>query len=61
MSNPHPIFPFDDERPDDLVDDDDYCIMCNRLLLEHDQVQANECFSALTKRRLFRKELARRA
>jgi len=37
--------------------DNDYCIICEGLLSEHDEVKANECYTALTKRRLHHEEL----
>jgi len=46
--------------PGDVVDDEDDCIICGKLLLNHTEQEANECYSTLTKRQIFRKELARK-
>lgn len=53
-------FPFDGERANDNVDDDDDCIICGKVLLNHSEEEANECYSTLTKRQIFRKELSRK-
>ena len=45
---------------DDIVDDTDDCIICGKLLLNHTEAEANECYSTITKRQIFRKELARK-
>ena len=60
MSNPRTFFPFNDEQADDLVDDEDDCIICDKLLLNHSEKEANECYSTLIKKKLFRKELAKK-
>jgi len=54
-----PKFPFDGARANDVVDDDDDCIICGKLLLNHSEDEANECYSTLTKKQIFRKELAK--
>ena len=51
--------PFDNERAV-LVDDEDDCIICGKSLLNHTEEKANECYSTLTKKQLFRKELSRK-
>ena len=55
-----PKFPFDGERANDTVDDDDDCIICGKLLLNHSEEEANECYATLTKRQILRKELSRK-
>lgn len=60
-NNPEsPKFPFDNTHANDVVDDDDDCIICSKSLLNHSEEEANECYSTLTKKQLFRKELARK-
>ena len=39
---PNPPFSFPD-----VVDDDDDCIICGKLLLQHDEEQANICYNTL--------------
>ena len=51
---------FDYFITDDLVDDEDDCIICYKLLLNHSEKEANECYSTLTKRQIFRKKLAKK-
>ena len=55
-----PPIPFDNERTIDMVDDEDDCIICGKLLLNHTEEKANECYSTLTKKQIFRKELAKK-
>jgi len=55
-----PPIPFDNERAEDLVDDEDDCIICGKLLLNHTEEEANECYSTITKKQIFRKELAKK-
>ena len=55
-----PPIPFDNELAEDLVDEEDDCIICGKLLLNHTEEEANECYSTLTKKKLFRKELAKK-
>ena len=59
-SNDQPNFPFDEHKPVDLVDDDDDCIICSKSLLNHSEEEANECYSTLIKKQIFRKELAKK-
>ena len=55
-----PKFPFDNKTEDDLIDDEDDCIICGKLLLEHSEEDANQCYSTLTKKQLFKKQLSKR-
>jgi len=55
-----PPIPFDNERTIDMVDDEDDCIICGKLLLNHSEEEANECYSTLIKKQIFRKELAKK-
>jgi len=55
-----PKFPFDNNSIDDIVDDEDDCIICSKSLLNHTEQEANECYSTLIKKQLFRKELAKK-
>lgn len=54
-----PPFPFDSDRTEDFVDEKDDCIICGKLLHVHTEADANECYSSLMKRRIFRYELSR--
>ncbi len=60
MTDPQSFFPHDNGKPDDIVDDDDDCIICGKLLLKHSQEQANECYNFLVKRKLFCQELRKK-
>jgi len=61
-NNPElPKFPFDNAHANDVVDDDDDCIICSKSLLNHTEEEANECYSTLIKKQIFRKELARKS
>ena len=44
----------------DIVDDEDDCIICGKLLLNHSEQQANECYATLMKMKLCRRELAQK-
>jgi len=44
----------------DIVDDEDDCIICSKLLLKHSEEDANECYSTLIKKQLFKKQLAKK-
>jgi len=44
--------------PGDVVDDEDDCIICKKLLLNHSEEEANECYATLMKMRLCKNELA---
>ena len=57
---PPPKFPFDNDHSNDIVDDEDDCIICGKSLLNHTEEEANECYSTLTKKQIFRKELAKK-
>ena len=60
-SNDHPLkFPFDNDHSNDIVDDEDNCIICSKSLLNHTEEEANECYSTLIKKQIFRKELSRK-
>ena len=60
-SNDHPLkFPFDEDHSSDIVDDEDDCIICSKSLLNHSEEEANECYSTLIKKQIFRKELSRK-
>lgn len=60
-SNDHPLkFPFDEDHSSDIVDDEDDCIICSKSLLNHTEEEANECYSTLIKKQIFRKELSRK-
>jgi len=37
---------------DDVVDEDDDCIICKKLLLKHSEQQASDCYNQLIKRKL---------
>ena len=54
-----PSFSFENENSD-LIDDEDDCIICSKLLLKHSEEDANECYSTLTKKQLFKKQLSKR-
>ena len=54
-----PSFSFENENSE-LIDDEDDCIICGKLLLEHSEEDANECYSTLTKKQLFKKQLSKR-
>ena len=57
---PPPKFPFNEDNLDDVVDDEDDCIICSKSLLNHTEEEANGCYSTLTKKQIFRKELAKK-
>lgn len=60
MNNPSsPSFYFANENSE-LVDDDDDCIICGKLLLDHSEDEANQCYSNLIKKQLFKKQLSKR-
>ena len=49
-----------DYTDSDLIDDEDDCIICSKLLLKHSVEDANECYSTLMKKQLFKKQLSKR-
>ena len=55
-----PKFPFDNKTESGLIDDEDDCIICGKLLLEHSEEDANQCYSTLTKKQLFKKQLSKK-
>jgi len=55
-----PKLSYDNESESELIDDDDDCIICGKLLLEHSEDEANQCYSTLTKKQLFKKQLSKR-
>ncbi len=42
------------------MDDDDDCIICGKLLLDHSEDEANQCYSNLIKKQLFKNQLSKR-
>ncbi len=44
-----------DNIDNDLIDNADDCIICGKLLLSHSEDDANQCYSTLTKKQLFKK------
>jgi len=54
-----PSFSFENENSE-LIDDNDDCIICKKLLLDHTEEDANECISTLIKKQLFKKQLSKR-
>ena len=60
MYNPsYPSFSFYDENSD-LVDDNDDCIICKKLLKDHTEEDAYECFATLVKKKKIIKKLSRK-
>jgi len=59
MYNPsYPSFSFYDENSD-LVDDNDDCIICKKLLKDHTE-EENECYVTLVKKQQIKKKLSRK-
>jgi len=50
-----PKFPLDNKTENEIIDDEDDCIICGKLLLEHSEDEANQCYLTLTKKQLFKK------
>ena len=59
-SDTPPKFPFDNKTDSELIDDEDDCIICGKLLLEHSEDEGNQCYSTLTKKQLFKQQLSKR-
>jgi len=55
-----PKFPIDNKTENEIIDDEDDCIICGKLLLEHSEDEANQCYLTLTKKQLFKKKLSKR-
>ncbi len=55
-----PKFPLDDKTESELIDDDDDCIICGKLLLDHTEEDANECFATLVKKQRIIKKLSQK-
>ena len=55
-----PKFPSDDKTESELIDDDDDCIICGKLLLDHTQEDSNECYVTLVKKQQIKKKLSRK-
>ncbi len=55
-----PKFPFDNKTESGLIDDEDDCIICGKLLLDHSEEDANQCYSTITKKQLIKKQLSKR-
>ena len=55
-----PKFPFDNKTENELIDDTDDCIICDKLLVKHSEEEANQCYSTLIKKQLFKKQLSKR-
>jgi len=47
MKPPFPSFDFST----DVVDDEDDCIICGKLLLKHSEIEANQCYKKLNQLR----------
>ena len=48
-----------DDYIDDPHDADDECVMCNKQLSQHDEIQAQQCYNDLVKLRTVKRELRR--
>ena len=46
-----PSILFEDKHAEDFVDDDDDCIICGKLLLKHDEYDADQCYNTLIRLR----------
>jgi len=53
------IFDMIDDYIDDPHDADDDCIVCNKQLASHDEIQAQQCYNDLVKLRTVKRELRR--
>ena len=53
-------FPFDNKKESRPIDNEDDCIICGKLLLDHSEDDANQCYSTITKKQLFKKQLSKR-
>lgn len=52
-----PSFSFENENSE-LVDDEDDCIICKKLLLDHTEEDTNECYATLVKKQQIKKKLS---
>jgi len=55
-----PKFPSDDKTESELIDDEDDCIICGKLLKEHSDDEGNQCYLTLKKKQLFKKQLSKK-
>lgn len=53
-------FPFDDKTDNCPIDDEDNCIVCEKLYSSHSEEDAKQCFSTVTKKQQFKKQLSKR-
>ena len=53
------IFDMIDDYIDDPHDADDACVICNKELSKHDEIQSQECYNNLVKLRTVKRELRR--
>jgi len=53
------IFDMIDDYVDDPHDADDECIICNKKLSQHDEIQAQQCYNDLVKLRDVKRALRR--
>ena len=55
-----PKFPFDDNTESEFIDDDDDCLICKKLLLDHNKEELNECYKTLVDKQKIKKRLSRK-